>query len=153
MSSVRHCVFQQKLTFKATIKKLSVESGIPEKTLKNWYYEEIKEYDSKSTENGISTEGVENKEKGGGQKWSCKTCGKDDVQPATGGNGKPLGPKSKHFGFCNSCRAKSRRALDPNLKDGMKVPCECGRIPIIPWSTVESRLNKYKGGIKNGEAD
>ena len=154
MSSVRNCTFQQKLTLKDTIKKLSEESGIPQETLKRWYYEEIKEYELKSVNNDTSTKDTENTNKNGihtqTKKWTCKGCEKE-AAPYIGGSGKPVGPKSKYYGLCAACRMKAIRADSNKENEGMEIicPCGCNHGFRIPWSTVKSRLRKFEEGLKN----
>ncbi len=102
-------------------KKLSEESGIPQKTLSRWWYEKQKEKEEfeknllkiEQNEQGtrMTTEASEPDVVQIVQIPLCNKCGKNPVHITQ--YGKPLTRKSADHDLCNSCRGRKKRATKP----------------------------------------
>lgn len=130
------------------LKKLSTESGIPFNTLKRWYYDKEKEKEDKlnSIRNDTThetTENVEDIETDSPDSPDeqvipvCTKCGENPVEKHKK-TGKYVGPDSKYFGLCGSCRKKAKIIGDSiklanEEEQGEWVICpECRHNFLIP---------------------
>lgn len=96
---------------KGVLQQLSKESDIPFNTLSRWWYEKG---DSISVKNDRDKPSI------------CIRCGENPVLITS--RGRPLTEDSKHYGLCNSCRAKQNRAQAYN-RDADEIN---GRIAECP---------------------
>lgn len=105
-------------------KVLSSQSGIPQKTLSRWWYEKQKEKEQfeeqllKIEQGGQEIEEIKKTEKKPSPLPLCNVCKSNNVG-VDKRMGRPLGPRAKHYGLCNTCK-------DRRVRAAKESQCVCG---------------------------